>query len=277
MEDGLAAEMTPDSSATPEERRGGVRTVERALALLSCFNVSHPAWKLADLSREVGLHKVTTRRLAKSLESRRFLQLDESSGTYRLGPALLPLTYLARSNDELVRIARPHLERLAALTQETVGLSVWTDGGVLQIDHVLTTHLFKPEMFLGSLSSTFGTTHSKIFLAFGPEERLSRLSLTTVDQPLTVAGAAAIKEELERVREDGYALDIEERLPGVCAVGAPVRDSAGEVIASIAVVVPKDRFTADAHERIVDLTRRTASVLSFDLGCESMSDALGSG
>ena len=264
----MGEEQTKDRAPTADGDRsaGGVRTLERGLALLSCFDVNHPSWTLADLSRAVNLHKATARRLAKTLEAQRFLRVDELTGQYRLGTALLPMTYLARSNDELVHVAHPYVERLAEQTQETVGFSVWTDGGIVQIDHVLTTHLFKPQMLLGSVTSEYGTTHSKIFLAFGPEDRLSRLTWGSPMHSLTVADAATLREELDRVRERGIAIDVEERMPGVCAVGVPVRDSVGEVVASIAVVVPKDRFRPEDRRRLALSAYEAATALSRDLG-----------
>jgi IclR family pca regulon transcriptional regulator len=255
-----------ETSSGSEQTAGGVRALERGLALLARFDVDHPSWTLAALSRAVGLHKATARRLAKTLEAQRFLHIDESTGEYRLGPAVLPLTYLARSNDELVRAAHLYVERLAELTQETVGLSIWTDGGIVQIDHVLTTHLFKPQMLLGSLSSQYGTTHSKIFLAFGPEERLSKLTWGSPTHALTVADATTLREELDRVREEGMAFDFEETMPGVCAVGVPIRDSVGEVVASMAVVVPRDRFRPEDQEHLAAHAYDAASALSRDLG-----------
>ena len=86
----------------------------------------------------------------------------------------MPVAYLVRSQDQLIKVAHPYLERLAAQTEETVGLSIWTDGGIVSVEHIPTIHFFKPAILLGNVSTTYGTTHSKYFLAFGPEERLSK-------------------------------------------------------------------------------------------------------
>ena len=248
------------------ENGGGVRALERGLQLIKCFDIQHPSWRIADLAREVNLHKATTRRLVKTLESESFLVLDPDSGEYRLGSALLPVSYLVRSHDELVRLAHPFLERLAARTEETVGFAVWTSRGVMQIDHVSTSHFFKPVLIAGNVSTTYGTTHSKILLAFGPEERLSKLSFGDRGPSLTLAEAARVHEELQKVRETGIAYDIEERAKGVCAVGAPIRDGSGEVVASLSVVVPTDRFGPTERESVTDAIRETAIAISRELG-----------
>jgi IclR family transcriptional regulator, KDG regulon repressor len=251
---------------TTAENGGGVRALERGLQLIKCFDIQHPSWRIADLAREVNLHKATTRRLVKTLESESFLVLDPDSGEYRLGSALLPVSYLVRSHDEMARVAHPHLERLAAATGETVGLAAWTSNGIMHVDHVDTIHFFKPLLRPGVVSTTYGTTHSKILLAFGPEERLSRLSFGDRGPSLTLAEAARVHEELQKVRETGIAYDIEERATGVCAVGAPIRDGSGEVVASLSVVVPTDRFGPTERESATNAIRETAIAISRELG-----------
>ena len=248
------------------EGGSGVRALERGLQLIKCFDIEHPSWRIADLARAVKLHKATARRLVKTLESESFLVLDPHSGEYRLGSALMPVAYLVRSQSQLVQVAHPYLEQLAAQTEETVGLSVWTDGGIVSVEHIPTVHFFKPALLLGNVSTTYGTSHSKIFLAFGPEERLSKLSFGDRGHSLTLAEAARVQEELQQVRESGIAYDIEERTKGVCAVSVPLRDSTGEVVASIAVVVPPDRFGLAQKESISAFIRETGMAISRELG-----------
>lgn len=268
-----ATESQVGTTSSPEQSAGGVRTLERGLALLGCFDVDHTSWTIAALGRQIGLHKATARRLVKTLEAQGFLFFDEATGEYRLGSALLPMTYLVRSNDELVRIARPYLERLAAQTQETVGFSVWTEAGILNIEHIHTTRFFKPALLAGSVSTVYGTAHSKILLAFGPEERLTKLTWSQEGRPLTMADTLAVSEELRRVREVGIAYDFEERSQGVCALAVPVWDGTGAVTASIAVVVPPERFGESDRENIAALAVNIGEALSRALGFRGRSAA----
>jgi len=245
---------------------GGVRALERGLRILACFSVAHPSWSIAALSKAVGLSRTTTRRLVKTLESEGFLLPEIETGQYRLGSKLFGVAYLARSYEELVRVAHPYLEQLAALTEETVGMTVWTDSGPLLLDNIPTRHFFKPSISPGSMYPEYGSTHSKIFLAFGPEERQSRLFYADRHHPITLAGAAQLHEKLDAVRRTGIAWDFEERIQGVCAVGVPVRDGSREVVAAIGVVVPKERFGVEQQQRVAGLAQEAASALSRELG-----------
>jgi IclR family transcriptional regulator, KDG regulon repressor len=245
---------------------GGVRALERGLRIVACFSAARPSWTIAGLSTVLGLSKTTTRRLVKTLESEGFLLAELETGQYRLGSKLFGVAYLARSFDELVRIAQPHLVQLANLTEETVGMTVWTDSGPLLLENVPTKHFFKPTFSPGSMYPEYGSTHSKIFLAFGPEERQSRLLFTDRQHPITLAEAVLLQEKLDAIRKTGIAWDFEERIQGVCAVGVPVRDSSHEVIAAIGVVVPKERFDPERQRWLAGLAQEAAAALSRELG-----------
>ncbi len=250
-----------------------VRVLERGLQLLKCFDMEHPVWRIPELAEAVGLHKATARRLVKTLEAKSFLSIDPTSGDCRLGTALLPMSYLARSHDGLLGVARPFMGQLAAQTEETIGLSVWTDTGIVQVEHIPTPHFFKPAMLLGEVTCAYGSSHSKIFLAFGPEERTQRLSFSGRARELTPAEAAGLQKELQRVRETGIAYDIEERTEGVCAVSVPVRNGAGDVVASLAVIAPTERFGPTQRESISDLVRQTGLAISRELSAKQSQES----
>lgn len=253
-------------TGTSEGGTGAVRALERGLRIIKCFDVDHPSWRIADLSREVGFHRATTRRLLKTLEGEGFLTVDPDSAEYRLGSALLSVAYLARSHDQLIRVAHKHIEWLAVETEETVGMAVWTDRGILHLDHIQTTHFFKPVVHTGNVSTIYGTTHSQILLAFGPGERLSKLSLGERSNDLTLADMTKIQRELDEVRRAGIAWDLEDYIRGVCAVGVPIKDSAHDVVASLSVIAPADRFGPDHRERIASRATEAGVAISRELG-----------
>jgi IclR family pca regulon transcriptional regulator len=258
------AQTAGRSALKAEAAGGGVRALERGLHVLSCFDVGHPRWTLADLGEATGLHKATSRRIVKTLEALGYLELDETVGVYHLGKSVLPMTYLARAGDELVQATHPFIERLAALTGETVGLSVWTEYGIARLDYVFTTHAFKPDLMSGEIDTVYGAADSKIFLAFGPPARFARLHGFPGGARLTPADAASLDVELDSVRTRGVAYDVEERLAGVCSLAVPVRsgNDSDDIVACITVVAPPKRFGPQERERFADLTKECADSLS---------------
>jgi DNA-binding IclR family transcriptional regulator len=264
--------ISPEESAPLRPASGPytVRALERALGLLKFFDVDRPGWTLAELSRASGLHKATCFRLVKTLEAEGFLTLDSERGHYLLGPALVRIAFLARSHDELIRTAHPYMERLAACTGETADLAVWSPDGVLFLDQVVTAHPFKPPSRAGRVFNDFGNSHSKILAAFGPQTRRAKLSVSQ-KEGLTLADTAALLAELDEVARSGVAYDLEEQRKGICAVAAPVRDAAREVVASMAVVVPVERFGLEARAKHTAAVKQVATDLSGALGYRSSS------
>ncbi len=75
----------------------------------------------------------------------------------------------------MARIASPHLERLAEATDESVGLTVWNHDGPLCVAHSPSPRPFKFLMYVGQVFTDAANAHSKVLLAFGPEERRNRV------------------------------------------------------------------------------------------------------
>ena len=62
----------------------------------------------------------------------------------------------------------------------------------------------------------------------------------------TILEETAFKDELARVRERGYSIDLEEFAPGICCIGAPIFGATGRVVASLAISLPASRYYADS-------------------------------
>jgi IclR family acetate operon transcriptional repressor len=99
------------------------RTVERALALLATI-CDRGGANLADSARECELAPSTALRLLRTLENTGFVAREEVSGTYRPGSRLIQLGAQALSNESLIDVAKPVMEKLVADTGESAYLSV---------------------------------------------------------------------------------------------------------------------------------------------------------
>jgi IclR family acetate operon transcriptional repressor len=272
---GRAAGEKPEGSSqgtAPVQHDGDdvfqVRALSRGLRVLALFTVDHPEWSLSELSRRTGLHKATTYRMTRTMEAEGFLVFDQTTGRYHLGPATIPLSFLASSQSELVRIARPYLDELAEVTGETANLAVEVEGSVVVIGQVLTSHPFKPDLPLGRVMTDLANTHGKLFVAFKSEGDRARILASPHAKltPNAKTDPVAIVEELAEVAGEGVAFDIEEHGLGICAVGAPVWDRSGEVKATLAVVAPKERFGAQEKKRHAQAVKRIAASFSTYLG-----------
>jgi IclR family acetate operon transcriptional repressor len=108
----------------------------------------------------------------------------------------------------------------------------------------------------------------KALLAYLPQQRLERILTKALPRftEKTITDPILLQEELERVRQQGYAVAQEELEVGLSAVAAPIRNHEGEVVAAVSVSGPSFRLSSEKMSELAELTRRTANEISHQLG-----------
>lgn len=245
-----------------------VRALAKGLAMLGLFDAEHREWTLDEMVMELMLPRMTGYRMARTLQSAGYLVTDPQSGRYRLGPALIASTYLSEGYAELVAIARPYLESLVEGTGESATLAVDVDGVAVCVDMVDSPRPHKRQVAVGRVIGDTANAHGKMYAASMAEADRERLLAVPHERltPRTIVDPDELAAELQRVRDEGVAFDIEERNLGTCAVAAPVRDQMGTVIGSIGVIVPTGRFGAEERKTCVSAVKDAAAALSAFLG-----------
>src|ERR671919_2265387 len=224
------------------EVRSGAQSVERALAVLRCFEQVDRSLGVSELAATTGLSVSTAHRLTRALCAGGLLMQDPRSERYQLGPVLVVLG--RRAEDQLgYARALPALESLAEATGESVNLGIRSGAEVLVVLAVASSQPLRFDQFAGSRVPIHTSAMGKCLLAFvGPGAdplrdlpRLSRLTARTITRREQLAA------EIERTRGRGWALNDEERNPGVRAVGAPVLDANHVAVAAVAGPTPRPR------------------------------------
>jgi DNA-binding IclR family transcriptional regulator len=231
-----------ETAAEPAARapaRLGSQTLLRGLDVIDV--VAEGPIKLGDLAARLGLTRSTTHRLASALTDRRYLSFVPHSG-YSLGPKLLELGFRVRDELDLPRIAAPHLERLALLTEDTVHLGVLDRGRVLYLDKVPGKRRINISSRIGELQPVTSTGLGKALILDLDED--AWLELFRAERGETGRPGARRRVEisqpewLARMRgyvQAGYAFDLEENEDQIRCIAAPIRDVAGRTIAAISV------------------------------------------
>jgi DNA-binding IclR family transcriptional regulator len=248
--------------------RDASKSLEKGLLALTLFDAAHTEWTLGEIRRQLGLPKTTVFRLLKTLVGLGFMDYDPQAAKYHLGPSFHRAVYVTFADAELVRNVHPHMVTLAASTEETVNLAVWTGEWPLIVDSVLTPRPFKPPAAIGMVMEGLASLHSRTFLAFGSEDkREAALAIQEVPRtPYTVVDPERLKEELARIRREGVAYGLQEWAVGMCSVAAPVFGLAGTIRASMSLVAPSERFGPTEMVRYAEAVKHAAAEASKDLG-----------
>lgn len=234
------------------ETSSGTQAVDRAIALLSIVVRADEPLTFADLQEAGGLAKSTTSRILTALERGALLE-RHGDGSYVAG-SLFSL-YAARHDpwEELVRLARPTMERIGEETSETVHLSIARGDRVAQIAQVDSRYLLGTRDWTAVDVPPHSSALGKVFYAWGvlplPEGPLERLTDATVTEP------EALRRETVRIRARGWASTDGELEVGLTGLAVPVEGPRGDVVAALGISGP----TARLEHRLGELGRDLSS------------------
>jgi DNA-binding IclR family transcriptional regulator len=216
----------------------GASVAGRVLAILDAFDSRHRELRLSDIARRAALALPTTHRLVAELSAGGILaRLD--SGAYVIGRKLWDLGLLAPAQTGLREVASPFLHDIYGATLATVHLAVRDGTQVLYLDR-LSGHASVPVVSrIGSRLPLHTTGVGKVLLAYAPEDvQLTVLSNLKRVTPYTITQPGRLRQELARVRQEGFAQTSEEMSLGACSVAVPVRGESDRVVAALGIVVP---------------------------------------
>ncbi len=222
-----------------------LKTIEKASEVLSLFDREHVEWGVREIAQALGMAKSSAHDLLASLAQVGLLA-KSNGGHYRLGWRLVALSETLLATTELRCEARPIMEELAAQYRETIHLAILDDTQVVYVDKLEGKQAVRVELTsLGTRLYAHCSAVGKVLLAYRPEEDVKRI-IKAAGLPRftanTITDADELEQTLARIRRQGYAYDLEEILPDLCCVGAPVRNYLGQVIAAISMSVPAYRF-----------------------------------
>ncbi len=240
-----------------------IQSVERAARILEALSDGDGRMGLTEIAEHVGLGKSTTHRLLSSLCGVGLARADAKSRRYTLGFGLLRLTARWLDGFEIRTVALPYLRSLRRETGECVSLNVRDADVRVAIERFDTSHEVRFVPDLGRPLPLHVGAGGKAILAFAPEAEIRQiLALADLDERKT----RRLVEELTDIRRTGWAVSIGERLPGACAVSAPVFNHEGTAVASISILCLESTLRVKSASTFGRLVRETAMSVSHELG-----------
>jgi IclR family KDG regulon transcriptional repressor len=230
-------------------------SVKRLGPALDLFTTERPEWGVTEVARALGMSKSSAHELLMTLDGVGLLRRTEG-GRYRLGWRLLSLSRTLVHTNGVRRRAVAVLRDAVARMGETMHLAVYDRGSVIYVERSRPEHSLPLPTAPGVRLPAHPSALGKVLLAQQPEEAVGDFLAGPPLRrytPTTIVQADALRHELEGVRAEGVAYDREEIIPGLCCVGAPIREASGEVVAAISVSVSaaKFRFRADVYRELI--------------------------
>lgn len=253
-----------------------IEVVDLALAVMEMLSRSSDGPEQASaLARRLNVNRGRVFRILKTLENRNYVVYDVKTRGYSLGLKLLEIGERARSGIDIRKVAEPYLQELARKTGDVAQLLVLRSGAAVCIDRYQGSDVWEGAAPVGLPLPLHVGASPKLLLAFLPSLERNRLVESLELTPLTPNSITDRKElyrRLVEIRSLGYSIDEQEYVQGVYAVGAPVRDRGGAVVAGITISTPSNRWSEEYKRELISLITDAARRVSEKLGFEAPED-----
>jgi len=274
--------MPAPSASSPAEsplqaQVAGTASFSKFMRVLQLVADAEEPVNVAALMRASGYPRPTVHRIVQALVAERMLAENPSAATFALGPRLIQLASRSWGRSELRLAAVDELKRLRDLTGETVHLAVPNGASMVYIEKLESPSAVRMASRIGTSVSLHSTAVGKAYLAALDDKRYKAL---VKGLPLprhaanTVTDAAALRAQVEQVRERGWSVDNEENEAGIFCFGAAIRNAAGEPVAAISVSTllfrqkenPEQAYVEPLLEACRVISERIAQTPSLQVG-----------
>ncbi|MEN3537129.1 IclR family transcriptional regulator C-terminal domain-containing protein [Microbispora sp. ZYX-F-249] len=213
-----------------------IEALARGLDVIRAFRPGRPVMSLTEVAAATGLARPTARRILLTLQELGYARPEQ--GGFALTPRVLELGVSYVRSTGLWEVARPHLERLVAQTNESSSIAQLDGSDIVYVARVAVPKIVALSVQIGTRFPALQTSLGKVLLAALPPDELERVlaepSRSGIE-PRWRPGRQERDAMLREVRAKGWALTDEQLALGIRSVAAPLRDGSGKVIAAVNV------------------------------------------
>jgi DNA-binding IclR family transcriptional regulator len=257
------------STGSGREGKPALQVLERTFAILECFDEVRPEWTTSDIARALDLPIPTAHRILGALRRLGYVAQDSRNKRFRLGAAALALGTKARAVADLRTVALDPLRRLSQQLNETALLTAMSPDrrATVCLERVESTHSLRLSLEPGRQMPLHAGASQKALFAFLPQPEIDELLRGRFERLCrsTITDRRKLRDELEAVRERGFATSFEETNVGVWGVAVPVL-SDSDIVCAVGVAGPSARLTTDLVRRSLRRTCAAAAEIAEGLG-----------
>lgn len=243
-------------------------SAHKVLDILLLFTGGQPRYSVEEIKQQTDIPTSTVYRYVRVLCDRGLLE-KSSDGTYHVGLRLLELNRAARrSNRDLRLMLLPGMQRIAAQIIETVTLMRLSTRHAMCIESIEGQQVVRVTIEQGRMQPLYAGASSRVLLAGMDESEWDNYldhTLTALT-PNTITNRERLKTEIQRTREQGYAISSGEIDDGGRAIAVPVINRHDRVVAALSIEGPAFRMTDAMMSRYLELLRHEVEMIQSNLG-----------
>lgn len=248
-----------------EKGENNIRSIQRALNILECFDWNHRELIFTEIVEKIGLPKSTTSRILSTLEYEGFVVRDQDTQKYKLGHTMYLLGLIARESMDIRTVSIPFMEKMTKITDETSNLYLLENYDRVCIAQIESPKPIKQLVKVGERFPIWAGATGRSILAqldesiwHDMEKELKQFTEKTVVDP------EKFINDLRQIRKKGYSLSLGEKFDEVGCVAAPIFNENG-IVGCISISGPVYRFPDDITN-YASLVTDAASSISYRLG-----------
>lgn len=243
-----------------------VKSANRVMEILNLLRHHPLGLTITEVSKILTIPKSSTHELLHSMHQGNYLQLQETR--YSLGIKVFEIGQAAAHSSELLLHARPAMKFIGEELSESVQLAILDGTEVVYLSKMQFRKDMKLVSKVGIRLPSYATGLGKAILSTCSEENLEeRFAFTQFQQftPRTITTMERLQENLENVRERGYAEDREEYSPGVFCYAMPIKDLNNQTLGALSVSMPGEPHSKERRQKIINLLNDVTQQLSKKL------------
>ncbi|CAH0344345.1 IclR family transcriptional regulator [Bacillus sp. CECT 9360] len=254
------------------ERENMVKSVSRALDIITLVSSKKGGLGVTEIANQIDINKSSVYRILTTLVQYGYVEQDMETGRYKLGYKFLEVSSKLLDSIDLRSEAKPFLQELENFTNEVIHLVVYDQGEVVYIEKLEGNETLRMHSKVGKRAPMHCTSVGKAILAHLPSsvvlDILERKGLP-VHTDKTITDKDEFIQELNQVKQRGYALDLEENETGITCIAVPIFDHLGKAIAAVSISGPTIRMTEERLNELQTQMQRIGKQISTRLGYES--------
>jgi IclR family KDG regulon transcriptional repressor len=246
-----------------------VHSLERGLDLIEILAEHSREMTLSELSKIAGFTPSTSHRILNALKSRGYVQQSQENLTYRLTHKIFELANQVGFDNHLRDVVLPIIRRLAQVSRDTAFLTVRDGDEAFCLERIDGNPSIRiADLQKGGRMPLHMGGGPRVLLAFAEPNELDHIIQRRgleARTAKTITNPILLKDDLARVREQGYALSMQDVYDGVAALGAPVREAGGKVVAAVSIAGLSNGYSGESLQARIDLVKRSAQEMSLAL------------
>ena len=243
--------------------------LEKVMELLEILSKNRNGLTLQEIHNKLEYSKTTIFRILTTLLEMGYVGKDADNNRFYISKKMFELGLAALGEENLVERAIEPMTRLRDEVKESVMLGALVDDKVVLLEHLLGSHNFTFTIKSGTKICIHASAPGKVLFADQTPERQAEL-LQSIEfikfNENTIVAEADFLKEIEKTKEKGYGVDIEEEIYGVYCIGAPIYNRYGDAIACVWISAPKGRLPLGDFDRVGDLIKKCVATISGKLG-----------